>query len=143
MIKCIQTNMLTKTLFKGKIVHDFGVGTDIEKISRFRETESSELLFQRIFTKKELKYCYSKQNAAPHLAARFAAKESINKALSDLGKTMLDYRNIEISNKEGGVPVAILQCSKYSSLKIKISLSHCDDTASAFAVIMEMKDNDG
>ena len=60
-----------------------GVGTDLTQISRFSrfvEQEKTALL-DRLFTASEQAYAMPKRNPAPHLAARFAAKEATLKAL--------------------------------------------------------------
>ena len=61
-------------------------GIDIEDISRFEgKTLETDLKFlSRIFTQNELNYCFSFGNPAPHLAARYCAKEATVKALSNI-----------------------------------------------------------
>ena len=76
----------------------------------------------RIFTKKELDYCFSHGCSGEHLCARFCAKEAVVKALSGLGIKDVYYGDIEVLNNEDGSPYCNI--SKYSNIKIKISLSH-------------------
>ena len=112
--------------------NNFAIGTDIEENSRF-EDKTSDFL-ERIFTDSELKYCFKHKKPAPHLCARFCAKEAVVKALYTIGISDIYYGDIEILNKGNGVPyVKIL---KYPDLNIKISLSHCKtySTASAFVI---------
>jgi len=62
-------------------------GTDIIEINRIRESIESldETFKNKIYTKKEIEYCENKKNAKyQHYAARFAAKEAIFKAVSEL-----------------------------------------------------------
>ena len=59
----------------------FKLGIDCTEISRFRDYHNDKL-FKKIFTEKEIKYCLSKSQPSQHFAVRFAAKESVYKALS-------------------------------------------------------------
>ena len=59
-----------------------GIGTDLSRIARFeRLVTDKKAVIDRIFTAGEKTYAFSKKNPAPHLAARFAAKEAFLKAL--------------------------------------------------------------
>lgn len=60
-----------------------GVGIDLARIERFRRLLTGERLavVERIFTDGERAYALAKKDPAPHLAARFAAKEAYLKAL--------------------------------------------------------------
>ncbi len=63
-----------------------GVGTDIVSVERFRRAGArwGDRFFTRVFTDAELAYCRARKDPYPHLAARFAAKEAVIKALSAL-----------------------------------------------------------
>ena|SRR3989338_1702509 len=114
-----------------------GVGTDIEDISRFRnlDRKSNSDFLDKIFTKKELDYSFSKANPHQHLAARYAGKEAVVKALGSLGKQGIDYKDIEILNDGKGIPK--VNFNHDAQLNIRISLSHSNDRALAFAIIIE------
>ena len=120
-------------------IKDFGIGTDIENIDRFRKLDYNEsrAFLNKIFTENELDYCFSKETPAQHLAARFAGKEAVVKALSDVGKFNINYKEIEIINNEKGVPRVIFNNKNLINLKVNLSLSHCDDKAIAFAIIIK------
>jgi holo-[acyl-carrier protein] synthase len=92
-------------------------------------------MLQRLFTSGELDYCFAGKLPAPHLAARFAAKEAIIKALSSLGEKKPAYRDIEIQNNPDGVPLVTVRKPGLTGLRIHLSLSHCEDKAVAFTVI--------
>jgi len=92
-------------------------------------------LLNKIFTKNEIDYCFSKKNAAPHLAARYAGKEAVVKALNSMDEVNIDYKGIEILNNEKGVPVVKLNNKNIGDFQVKISLSHCEDKALAFVTI--------
>lgn len=114
---------------------NLGVGTDIEDVGRFRnmDRDKNSNFLDKIFTKKELDYSFSKAKPYQHLAARYAGKEAVVKALGSLGRPGIDYRDIEILNDDNGIPKVNLNYN--ASLNIHISLSHSDDRALAFAVI--------
>jgi len=113
-------------------MNDFSIGVDIESIKRFKglDRKKSGNFLAKIFTEKEMNYCFSKKAPAQHLAARFAAKEAIIKAIGSLSKETPALDKIEISNNEDGAPVAAAK-----GYNLKISLSHCKDEAIAFAIV--------
>ncbi len=115
-----------------------GIGVDIETIDRFKKNDvlHSQSLLNKIYTKKELKYSFSKKNPAQHLAVRYVAKEAVFKACSSLGILITNYKKIEIFNTRKGVPFARIHDSNINLLNIIISLSHCSDKAIAFALVI-------
>ena len=114
-----------------------GIGVDIEDIKRFRNSDvaNNKQFLDKIFTKKELDYCFSKAKPEQHLAARYAGKEAVVKALCSLGKISIDYKDIEITNNKNKIPMVKINNKNLGNLKIKISLSHCEDKAIAFVVV--------
>ena len=108
------------------------IGVDMELVSRFSKLgrRKDKHFLQRVFSVRELKYCYSKKNPAPHLAARFAGKEAVIKALGGLGRSAPPHRQIEILNDKNGAAVVSLRHHS-----VDISLAHCDDKALAVVII--------
>ncbi len=119
----------------------FGVGVDIEAISRFKKSDAGgdSAFLKKVFTSLELDYCLSYKAPAQHLAARFAAKEAIIKAFGSLKRAGPDYRDIEITNDSSGVPSARILRPGFEDLEIKLSLSHSRSEAIAFAVVTRTK----
>jgi len=125
-------------------------GVDIIDIGRFRKVANKrgEKFLNRIFTTAELSYCNKKIDKIQHLAARFACKEAISKALKMNWSKGLDWKEIEITNKHSGEPEARLtgqakEVMDYLKIEnISLSLSHCQDYAVAMAVILK-GDNNG
>ncbi len=113
-----------------------GVGVDIEEVTRFtkRSSRAFKLFLKRLFTDQELTYCFERTRTAEHLAARFAAKEAIIKALAILGFAPPDYQQIEI-RMNGKLPTVCLYDSSLKPYRVLISLSHTRTLAMAFAVI--------
>ncbi len=92
----------------------------------------------RVYTKKEIEYCEnSKEMKYQHYAARFAAKEAIFKAISDLinNKFSISWKDIEILNDNKGRPYANISISSINKIEIDISLSHIKEYAIAVAVV--------
>ena len=116
---------------------NFGIGVDVEEISRFRKSDAGKdsPFLNKIFTGAELDYCFSNRIPVQHLAARFAAKEAIVKALSSMGMANLGYKEIEILNDEKGVPGARIVKEGFADVGIQLSMSHSRSTAVAFAVV--------
>lgn len=112
------------------------MGIDIEEVARFRKLDRLEnrRFFERIFTDKEMKYCFSKKDPAPYLAARFCAKEAVVKALGNMGIHKVAYSKIEIITDANGAPRAILHARK-RKFQIQVSLSHARDYAIACAIV--------
>ncbi|MCD5412420.1 holo-ACP synthase [Thermodesulfovibrionales bacterium] len=63
-----------------------GIGTDIVEIKRLKNVVDKwgSHFLKRVFTAGEISFCYKKRDPFPHIAARFAAKEAMIKALGGL-----------------------------------------------------------
>jgi holo-[acyl-carrier protein] synthase len=113
------------------------IGIDIVEISRIQKAvkEHGEKFLRRIYTGREIKLY---RNSISSLAARFAAKEAVMKALGsgDIGF----FANIEVLSEPSGRPFVILHDKVKvlaDSVGIKdfsISLSHSRDSAVAVVV---------
>ncbi len=112
-------------------------GVDIIEVKRIQESIESlgDKILNRIYTQKEIEYCSSKKNVQyQHFAARFAAKEAIFKAISELvnNKYNIPWKNIEIINNENGKPeVNFIGVDLPDILSIDVSLSHLKEYAVA------------
>ena len=118
-------------------------GTDIIEINRIKESiESLGKNFKnKIYTEKEIEYCESKKNAKyQHYAARFAAKEAIFKAVSELlsNKFEITWKDAEILDDENGKPRINFKFKKIEDKieSIDISISHCKEYAVANVVLI-------
>jgi len=118
-------------------------GTDIIEINRIRESIESldETFKNKIYTKKEIEYCENKKNAKyQHYAARFAAKEAIFKAVSELldDKFEISWKDAEVLNDENGKPRITFTNKKLKEKidSIDISISHCKEYAVSNVVII-------
>jgi holo-[acyl-carrier protein] synthase len=113
-----------------------GVGIDLVDIARIeRALERRPRLAARLFTDSELAYASARRRPARHLAARFAAKEAVVKAMG-LGPET-EIREIEVL---GGAPPgirlggAVRRAADDAGLRVSVSLSHERETATAIAV---------
>lgn len=119
------------------------VGTDIIEVNRIRQgiEKNGDKFLNKIYTKNEIEYCNKNADTKyQHFAVRFAAKEAVYKALSDLLGNALIWKNIEIKNNYNGKPQVMLYNISRENLdkiaNIDISLSHIKDTAVATVVVL-------
>ncbi|MEO0532012.1 MAG: holo-ACP synthase, partial [Planctomycetota bacterium] len=96
---------------------------------------------QRCFTAAEVAYANRRpKRAAEHLAARFAAKEAVLKALGTGWIRGISWRDIEVRNNAAGTPSVRLYGGARDVMersgieRIHLSLSHCRTHATATAI---------
>jgi holo-[acyl-carrier protein] synthase len=111
-----------------------GVGIDLLEIDRLeRALRRRPRLAERLFTDAERSYAAEKARPARHLAARFAAKEAVVKALG-LSRGF-GLREIEVV--AGEPPTVRLSggaAAEAGEREIEISLTHSRDYAAAVAI---------
>lgn len=119
---------------------DFTVGTDIERISRFGKYSQnpSDPFLKKIYTDKEIAYCFSHKNPEQHLAVRFSAKEAVYKALSSIGIYDVHYSDIEIKTDEKGAPFVSLLTEEHNNLIFRLSMSHGNGNSLATVIVMKI-----
>ncbi|MCB0749224.1 MAG: holo-ACP synthase [Ignavibacteriales bacterium] len=119
----------------------FGIGIDIIEIERIKKSvqKFNDIFLNKIYTKTELDYCLSKKNQYQHLAARFAAKEAIAKALATGWSKGFRWKDIEIYNESSGMPNVHLHGHIKEFLgtdkSLKITMSHSEHYVTCFAII--------
>jgi len=117
------------------------VGLDVLPVARMaRLSRENPGIQDTIFTGRELLYCLGKRRSFEHLAARFAAKEAVLKALgSGLGQRMR-WTDVEIVNGLLGRPVARLYgevealAQRRGLRDLDVSISHTSELAMAQAL---------
>jgi holo-[acyl-carrier protein] synthase len=109
-----------------------GVGIDLIEIERVeRALERRPRLAERLFTDAELSYAREHARPGQHLAARFAAKEAVIKALG----RPVPPREIEVvSGKPPRLQLHGQAAEAAGGAEIAISLTHSRDSAAAVAV---------
>ncbi len=119
-----------------------GVGIDLLEVDRLeRALDRHPGLAPRVFTDAELDYARARSRPARHLAARFAAKEAVFKALGLRGA--LGLREIEVV---AGQPPSIRlhgraaeTAAKLGISEVSISLTHSGEMAAAVAMAQTNK----
>jgi holo-[acyl-carrier protein] synthase len=108
------------------------VGIDLIEIDRVeRALERRPRLAERLFTPAELAYAHGRARPGRHLAARFAAKEAVIKALGQ----GLPPKEIEVISGEPPRLQLHGQAAQVAGdIEIAISLTHSRDSAAAVAV---------
>jgi len=122
-----------------------GVGVDAVSVDRFRRLlERRPRLAGRCFTKGEQSDAVSSANRAQSLAARFAAKEAVMKALGT-GIGAFALTDVEVRRTGGkdatrNAPYVVLTgtaaelAGAHGAGRFHLSLTHTDDVAIAFVV---------
>ena len=81
-----------------------GIGLDVVEIERFRTSLTrTPSMRERLFTAVELEYADRKADPVPSLAARFAAREAVMKALG-LGLGAFGFHDVWVEVEESGQP---------------------------------------
>ena len=119
-------------------MNDLSVGVDIIEIDRVAATLArfGDRFLQRIYTTGEIAYC---RGRAPQLAARFAAKEAVMKALGT-GTRGVGWQEVEVTRKRSGEPGIALhgraatRAEKLGIDRLALSLSHSRNYAVASVV---------
>ena len=120
-----------------------GLGTDLARVERFRKfiADNKAALLGRLFTQGEREYAFSKKDPAPHLAARFAAKESCLKAFGLGLRAGLRWHDMEVVPDVLGRPdlqlsgrAAEIAAEKQVEV-VHLSYSHDGDYAVATVVL--------
>jgi holo-[acyl-carrier protein] synthase len=81
-----------------------GVGIDAVDIDRFRRSLArTPTMRDRLFVDEELAYVAPKVDQVPSLAARFAAREAVMKAMG-LGLGAFGFHEVWVTRAESGAP---------------------------------------
>ena len=115
-----------------------GIGADVVDIDRIRAVVKRHPKFvDRIFTPNEILYCHKRDDPAERFAVRFAAKESVLKALG-VGIGGADFTDIEVIRLPTGQPQlrltgrAATLADEQGVKRWLITLSHAEQVAQAF-----------
>ena len=116
-----------------------GLGNDIIEIERIKKgmDDHGQPFLDRLFTPKEQEYCQAQNDPYPRFAGRFAAKESIAKALGCGFGSEVSWHDIEILPDELGKPIVHLSeglKKRFSDPQILVTISHCKSHATAVAL---------
>ena len=120
------------------VIRMHNIGLDIVEIERIEGaiTRWGNSFLNRVYTEAELEIA---RKRVPALAARFAAKEAVMKALGT-GGTGVHWREIEVLNLPGGEPVLYLyggareRADELGIKEMAVSLTHSRKYALASGV---------
>ena len=119
-----------------------GIGIDAVEVDRFRLLlERRPRLASRLFTDAERTYGARFRDPAPRLAARFAAKEAVMKALG-VGLGAFAFQDVEVLSAPSGAPSLALRgeaqalAHRLGVTDWRLSLTHTHSVAQAVAVAL-------
>ena len=124
-----------------------GIGVDVVQNDRFKNLIKSQAFIKRTFGTNELKFSNKISNKIYYFAKRFAAKESLAKALGTGFRNNLNFKDIEILNDKLGKPYYLKskKLDKIIGNKIKkkryelfLSISDEKDYSIAFTIIQKI-----
>ena len=118
-----------------------GVGVDIVDIDRIRSSVSNfgDIFLERVYTPDEVSYSMKRKDPHPSLAARFAAKEALIKALTT--DESIPLKDIEVVVADSGKPsIKPGKClnelmNTLGISSIHLSLSHEKRYAVAYVIV--------
>jgi len=121
-----------------------GIGVDIIKNNRIKNSLKNNKFINRIYSAKEVELSKETKNKVAFFSKRFAAKEAFSKALGTGFRSGLEFKDIEIVNDSAGKPqyVKNKKITKIVKKKFKIknfnsflSISDEKDYSTAFTII--------
>jgi holo-[acyl-carrier protein] synthase len=119
-----------------------GIGTDLVECDRFRlALERRPRIAERLFSEDERAYAFRHREPVPPLAARFAAKEAVMKALG-VGLWKFAMRDVEVTRLPSGQPEIALHrraaelAEEHGVASWLLTLTHTDSMAMAVAVAL-------
>lgn len=116
-----------------------GLGFDLVEVERIAaQCPTRDCAFvRRVFTPIEIEYCFGKAHPYESLAARFAVKESVSKALGTGIGAQCGMLDISTVRDELGAPSVVLTGAALSIAQARgitawqVSISHTRTTAGA------------
>ena len=117
-----------------------GIGVDAVDIQRFRTSLTrTPTMRERLFTQVELDYVAPKSDPVPSLAARFAAREAVMKALG-VGLGAFGFHEAWVDRKDSGEPSLVIEGAALALAAAAgvttwhLSITHTDTLAIAYVV---------
>ena len=123
-----------------------GIGVDIVNNKRFKNLIKNKNFLKRTYSVNEIKFSIKKKDKINFFAKRFAAKESLAKALGTGFRKKLNLKDIEIYNDNLGMPFYnktkkldnfINKLFRIKSYKLFLSISDEKDYSIAFTIIQK------
>ena len=123
-----------------------GIGVDIIKNNRIKFLLKNKNFINRIFSKNEIFVSKKIINKTNYFSKRFAAKESLVKAIGTGFRDNLNFKDIEINNDKLGKPYYLVKPKikklikkkkKVNNFELFLSISDEKDYSVAFAIIQK------
>ena len=119
-----------------------GLGVDMVEVERIKKALDrwGERFLRRVFTSQERSYCMRKAFPEQSLAARFAAKEAVFKAMGRGLSVGIRWTDVEIVNDKSGKPEVRLEkkiTRRIDNKRILLSISHTKEFAIAQAILVD------
>ncbi len=124
-----------------------GIGVDIIENKRIKSLLKNQIFLKRTFSKKEILISKKILNKTNFFSKRFAAKESLAKALGTGFRNNLNFNDIEILNDKLGKPYyfvnskikkLIKKKKKIQKFELFLSISDEKDYSVAFTIIQKI-----
>lgn len=117
-----------------------GIGVDAVEIARFRTSLArTPSMRERLFTAEELDYVAPKADPVPSLAARFAAREAVMKALG-VGLGAFGFHDVWVRRAPSGWPSLVITgaaatlADSAGVSRWHLSITHSDLIAIAYVI---------
>lgn len=109
---------------------------DLVEVDRIRKKITDTAFLERIFTPREREECLRRAKPEECLAARWAAKEAVAKALGVGIGQFLAFKDVEVIIGKGKAPHVHIR-GPYSEypMRVALSLTHTRTTAAAVVMI--------
>ncbi len=121
----------------------FGIGIDLIEVMRIKSAvERHKKFIDKIFSPEEIRSSERGVFRYEELAGRFAAKESVLKAIKTGWRRGISYKDVVILNEKSGAPYVVLSgrakeiCEELKIKKIFVSISHTKELAVGLAIAM-------
>ena len=121
-----------------------GIGIDLVDCARIERMlgDHAQAFLDRVYTVAEQAYCARSRNRIERLAARYAAKEAVLKALGTGMRDGMSWTEIEVSHDLLGAPVVSLTgvvaqtaCER-GVVRLHLSMTHAGGVAMAQVMAM-------
>ena len=117
-----------------------GIGVDAVEIDRFRRSlERTPSMKSRLFTHEELEYVEPHDDPTASLAARFAAREAVMKAMG-VGLGAFEFHDVWVQRADSGRPSLVVTgraeqiANELGVTDWHLSITHTDTTAIAYVI---------
>jgi holo-[acyl-carrier protein] synthase len=117
-----------------------GIGVDAVEIDRFRRSLArTPSMKTRLFTHEELEYVEPHDDPTASLAARFAAREAVMKAMG-VGLGAFEFHDVWVQRADSGRPMLAVTgraeqiANELGVTDWHLSITHTDTTAIAYVI---------